>query len=451
MTDDAQSPERANHCAGIFEQPEPAVGSYFVSTYPPFSCWTEAATEDYRRLLDQPPDARDQPPLGLYVHIPFCIDRCQYCYYLSHDDRPGEIDGYLDALAEEVTHYARLPALSNRSLAFVYFGGGTPSILSAARIRRLADVIQGAFPWADAREISFECAPKSVTEAKLEALRDCGFTRISMGVQQLNDAVLKANGRVHLVSDIERAHEAIQRVGFDVTNLDLMVGLVDETDESFFSSLDRVIEMQPESITTYQLEIPLNTPLYRSIRAGTLDSAPASWDLKRARLGRGWDRLEGAGYTLRSGYTAVRDPVRHRFVYQDEQYHGADLLGVGASAFSHLGGINHQNPASLQTYLEPGSRGALPLWRAYVLSDEERLVREFVLQLKLGGIQRDYFRKKFGVDAVVQFAEPLADLAKRGMLEVTDDAVRLTREGLLRVDRLLGAFYRPEHSGIRYS
>jgi oxygen-independent coproporphyrinogen-3 oxidase len=450
MKDDASEPTRVAACAGLLDRPEPEVGNYFVSTYPPFSCWTEGAVDAYRRRLAQPPASGDVP-LGLYVHIPFCVERCQYCYYLSHDDRSGEIDGYLEALADEWARYANAPVVAGRPLGFVYFGGGTPSILSVARLRSLAQALQQSGSWADAREVTFECAPKSVTTDKARALRDLGVTRLSLGVQQLDDAVLAANGRVHLTADVERAYESLRLGGFDVVNLDLMVGLVDETDESFFNSLERVIGLRPESVTIYQLEIPLNTPLYRSLRAEVPAPPPASWDVKHARLAAAMARLEAAGYTIRSAYSAVLDPARHPFVYQDAQYHGADLVGIGASAFSHLGGVNQQNLASLAAYLDAGTRDRPPFWRAYELSARERLVREFILQLKLGGVDRRYFREKFKTDVLESFDEPLDEARRRGWLTIGDEAVAVTREGLVRLDRWLPAFYLPEHQNVRYS
>ncbi len=135
----------------------------------------------------------------------------------------------------------------------------------------------------------------------------------------------------------------------------------------------------------------------------------------------------------------------------DAQYHGADLVGIGASAFSHLGGVNQQNLASLAAYLDAGARGQPPFFRAYELSERERLDRELILQLKLGGVQRRYFREKFRTDVVDSFAVPLDEARRRGWLMIGDDAVTLTREGLVRVDRWLPAFYLPEHQNIRYS
>ncbi len=433
-------------------QHEPPVGSYFVSTYPPFSCWTKENVRDAQRALETPASSANQVPLGLYVHIPFCIQRCQYCYYLSYADKSGEqIDRYLDALTAELEMYSRMPAVQGRGVDFVYFGGGTPSLLSASRIRRLIETTQTLFPWDDAREITFECAPKTVTRSKLQALDAGGVTRVSLGVQQLNDEVLRQNERIHVVRDVERAYTEIRRFHFRIVNIDLMVGMVGETDSSFRESLERVIGMQPESITIYQLEIPLNTPLYRALSDGAMQQPLASWSQKRTRLAAGFSRLEEAGYLLQSGYAAVRDPQRHRFVYQDAQYHGADLLGVGVASFSYLAGRSFQNVASFDKYLASVQRGRLPWGRAYALSDLERCVREFVLQLKLGTVNTDYFRSKFGVEIIQQFAEPLQFAAANGWLTFSDDAVVMTREGLLRVDRLIPAFYLPEHRNVRYS
>lgn len=449
MIGGTSEPSKPAPCGPTCAEPEPVAGNYFVSTYPPFSCWSDRATGEFRESLEHR-GARDEP-LGLYVHIPFCADRCHYCYYLSHDNRLADMDRYLDALADELALYAEKPALAGRPLSFVYFGGGTPSLLSTPRIERLIPALKKSFPMDHVRETTFECAPRSVTESKLHALRRCGVTRISLGVQQLNDEVLRTNGRLHLVADVERAYQAIRRVGFDVVNLDLMVGLVGETDQAYRESLERVIGMEPDSVTTYLMEVPLNTPLWRSIRDGSLVAELATWESKRARWRSGRRRLEDAGYTMTSAYTAVRDPERHRFVYQDEQYHGADLLGIGASAFSHLGDFNQQNQASLEEYVRFVASGDLPLFRAYSMSQLEMAVRELVLQLKLGGVELRYFQKKFGVNVLEQFAAPIEDLVRKQWLEVDDDRVTVTREGILRVDRFLPDFYLPEHRGVRYS
>ena len=442
--------ESTGDCLGC-EAPEPSEGNYFVSSYPPFSSWNKEQLDRLPTVFDKPCRDVVDVPLGLYLHVPFCAERCHYCYYRSYD-RPthDQTDHYVDVLLDELASYARAPAVAGRPVDFVYFGGGTPSLLAAHQIERLFDGVKQHFPLDAVREVTFECAPQSATIDRLRVLRDVGVTRISMGVQQLDDDVLRKSGRIHRVEHVERAWERVAPLGFPVVNLDLMVGLVGETEESFFGSLDRIIAMSPSSVTIYLLEIPPNTPLFRALQAHQIEQLPAAWDVKRARMGRAFEQLEQSGYAIRSAYAAVRDAELCRFVYQDAQYHGADLLGLGVASFSYFGGVHYQNQGSLDRYLQSVSDHGHARARAYELSDDERMVREFVLQLKLGGVSAAYFLKKFAVNVAEHFAAPLAASEQSGWLKVDERGVRLTRDGLLRVDRLIPSFYLPQHRDKAY-
>ncbi len=178
--------------------------------------------------------------------------------------------------------------------------------------------------------------------------------------------------------------------------------------------------------------------------------SPADWDVKRDRLRRGFEQLEQNGYWVRSAYAAVRDLDHGRFIYQEAQYQGADLLAAGVSSFGYFGGVHYQNQASLDRYLQSVSEQGHARARACQLADDERLVREFVLQLKLGGASATYFQEKFGVNVAEIFAEPLAECAARHWLTVDQRGVTLTRDGLLRVDRLIPRFYLPRHREKTY-
>lgn len=429
--------------AASFELPEPTFGSYFVSAYPPFERWSADEVAGLAPLLAR----RAEPvPLGLYVHVPFCVQRCLYCYYLATDERAESRAGYVDALVAELERYALQPLLAGRALDFVYFGGGTPSSLSVAELERLFTRLQEQSSWSRAREVTVECAPRTVTEEKARLLKAAGVSRISLGVQQLDDAVLARSGRVHRVADVERAHDILRRAGFEVLNLDLMVGLPGEDEQSFQRSLARVIALGPESVTLYALEIPRNTPLYRRMQAEPGRDEPATWPEKHARTARGFERLAMAGYELRSAYTAFRGARNRPFVYQDEQYRGADLLGIGASAFSCLAGTHFQNAARLERYRGALARGELPVARAHALSVRERFVREFVLQLKLLRVPLAPLHEKFGLSALEVFAEPLERCARAGWLELDPEAIMLTAQGIPRVDRILPEFFLPPAS-----
>ena len=428
---------------------EPVAGNYFVAAYPPFSAWEPSQVPALHAALGRPTPAT---PLGLYIHLPFCPKKCDFCYYLSYIAQPAEVvDQYLDALVREMALYSERPGVQGRPVSFVYFGGGTPSTLSSAQVCRLGDGLRRALSWEQVGEITFECAPRSVRREFLETLKEIGVTRVSMGVQSFDNDLLRLNGRVHLAEDVSRAYALICQAGFDWVNLDLMAGLVGETDEKWRESVRRVIELGPESVTIYQTEIPHNTQLYRDFKAGTVPASLISWETKRARLDYGFHELERAGYTVVSAYNAVRDSHRHRFYYQDDLWRGVDMLGLGVASFGYFGGVHFQNEVTLEKYESAVEHGGLPVKRAFKLSAHDQLVREFVLQLKLGEVPAAPFRDRFGVEITEVFAQPLRALAAEGWLTWSSDAVRLTREGLLRADRLLPHFYDSRFRDVRYT
>ena len=428
---------------------EPLIGNYFVAVYPPFSCWSKGNNYRIAEALDS---AAGTEPLSLYIHLPFCQRKCDYCYYLSYVGKSAEtIQQYLDKVVQELALYAKHPAVAGRPLSFVYFGGGTPSLLSTAQVRRLTDGLKEVLPWKSAPEVTYECAPRSVRPGFLEELRSIGVNRLSMGVQSFDNTLLKLNGRVHLAEDAFRAWNVIGAARFDWVNLDLMVGLIGETPKVCYDSIRKVIELSPDSVTLYQTEIPYNTQLYRDWKDGSLPMAPIDWDTKRVRLNNAFSMLEEAGYTIVSAYAAVKDPSRHRFQYQEHLWRGGDMLGLGVGSFSYFQGVHFQNVVTLEDYFAELGQHELPWMRSFPLGPWDQLVREFTLQLKWGEVNMAEFEKKFGVDLRIVFAQPLQQLAAEGCLFCTRDKVRLTRPGLLRVDRLLREFHDLDFQSVRYT
>jgi oxygen-independent coproporphyrinogen-3 oxidase len=171
----------------------------------------------------------------------------------------------------------------------------------------------------------------------------------------------------------------------------------------------------------------------------------ADWQTKRRWVKEAFAALESAGYTVKSGYTAVLNPSRTKFVYRDELWSGADLLGLGVASFSHAAGVHYQNLTEMETYMAAIAADELPLKRAFRTSPEERMIREFILQMKLGHVRLDYFSEKFGVDIANRFASQLGHLQEEGLLSVNDREVKLSRDGLLCVDTLLHEFFLQQH------
>jgi oxygen-independent coproporphyrinogen-3 oxidase len=433
---------------------EPEVGSYFVATYPPFSVWSaEAVERDAMPALQAPPNPAT--PLGLYLHIPFCRKRCHFCYFRVYTDKnASEIGRYLDVLGREWEMYTRQPAIAGRPLNFVYFGGGTPSFLSTSQLQGLVKSLTAVTPWNHAEEITFECEPGTLTEHKLKAIRKMGVTRLSLGVENFDDRILEINGRAHRSPEIETAYRFARGLDFPQINIDLIAGMLGETDENWQRNIEKTVALEPDSITIYQMELPYNTTITKDLlqKTGQMVGTVAGWETKRRWVQEAFSALERAGYHIGSAYTAVKDPATTKFIYRDRLWQGADMAGLGVASFGHVNGVHVQNKDSWETYSEAIDRGDLPLARAYRPTDDERMRRELVLQLKLGRLRPAYFRDKYNVDILEQFAAQFAGLRSDGYLTRADvDGVALSRDGLLRVDSLLPRFFRPEHTNIRYT
>ena len=435
--------------AGLAE--ETSAGNYFVSNYPPYSFWNSEGLPGARAALDRPP--RPGAPLGIYVHIPFCRKRCHFCYFKVYTGKDSsEIDRYLDAVVHELTLYSTKTFIGGRKPTFIYFGGGTPSYISTRQLSHLVDAMKQLFPWDQAEEIAFECEPGTITEGKLEILKQMGVTRLSLGIENFDERILEANGRAHGAREIDASYQFARAIGFPQINIDLIAGMIGETEENWRECVRKTIAMLPDSVTIYQMEVPFNTTISKQMRVLGQSTAPvASWPTKRRWVDYAFAEMEKAGYTVASAYTAVRDPSRTKFVYRDLLWTGADMIGLGVASFSHVNGTHFQNEHEWDPYLDRLHQGELPIYRALTTNEEERMIREFILQMKLGRVQTEYFQRKFGIDVRQRFAAPLDHLKEEGFLRIEPENLRLNREGLLQVDRLLHEFFLPQHRGARYA
>jgi oxygen-independent coproporphyrinogen-3 oxidase len=417
------------------------VGSYFVSNYPPFSQWKPENIPHALAALNEPPRVDDA--LGLYIHIPFCRKRCKFCYFKVYTDKnANEVETYLNALIREMEVYSRFAALQGRKLRFAYFGGGTPSYLGERQLQRLVEGLNRHVSWADAEEVTFECEPGTLKKSKLETLKSIGVTRLSLGVEHFDDAILEANGRAHLSPEIFRAYEWAREVSFAQVNIDLIAGMVGETEASWRETVRKAVDLAPDSVTIYQMELPYNTLIAKDMRDNGADSPVAHWEQKRRWLDYAFGQFESRGYRVKSATVAAKPDSR--FTYTDALWHGGDMIGLGVASFSHFGGVNYQNAHNIEEYLRVSDTGELQLWRAAPLNDKQRLIRELILQLKTGRLDLTYFRRKFGADIWREFQPVYEKLAVAGWLEKIGEEIALTRIGLLRVDEFLPEFFETE-------
>jgi oxygen-independent coproporphyrinogen-3 oxidase len=429
---------------------ETEVGSVFVSNYPAYSFWKPDYVAEFDKSLHSSPKL--DVPMGLYFHIPFCRKRCKFCYFKVYTGKNSdEIQTYLDALAAEVELYAEMPAIINRPLNHIYFGGGTPSFISTKHLQSLVDRAKAAMPWENVEEVAFECEPGTLTQSKLETIKEIGVTRLSLGIENFNDEILQENGRAHLTKEIDRVKPWIKELGFDLLNIDLIAGMVGETWDTWKETVRKAIDYDADSITTYQMELPFNTVYSKQILDGKETQVVADWPTKWEWNDYAIEELTAAGYEISSAYTMVRKGKNRTFVYRDALWHGGDIVSTGVASFGHLSGVHVQNSSNWGEYIEKVGMGKLPLDRAFPTTERDRLTRELILQTKLGRVEPQYFQSKFNVNILSEFRPAYEKLRSEGMLDFNENEIKLTRKGLLRVDGLLPEFYEARYRNSRYT
>ncbi|HMO93164.1 MAG TPA: coproporphyrinogen-III oxidase family protein [Pirellulaceae bacterium] len=427
------------------------VGIFFIPNSPPYSQWSQEQLPEIEEALAKPP--RDVP-LGLYLHIPFCRKRCKFCYFKVFTDKnASQIEQYVAALSREIELLSRQPVMGGRPFRFVYFGGGTPSFLSSRQLTALVDRLKANINWNHAEEVTFECEPGTLQEQKVATLKELGVTRLSLGVENFVDKILEDNGRAHLTKEIYRAWEWIQKAAFYNVNIDLIAGMVGETWDTWRENIRRTVELSPDSVTIYQMELPFNTIYSQDILGNQVETPVSDWPLKREWVSYAFDELMSAGYHVSSAYTVVKNREKVNFSYRDNLWMGSDLLAAGIASFGHISGVHYQNKPEWNAYLSDLlDHQRLALGRAYRLSHEQALIRELILLLKRGYLDREYFANKFEVDIVSHWRDEWQEFVDKGLVEsITEERIKLTRSGLLQVDAMLPTFFQVEHKGVRYT
>ena len=428
------------------------VGSYFISNYPPYSQWNKETVPEVYGKFEQEPNR--EIPLGLYLHIPFCRKRCRFCYFRVYTQQNAKvIQRYVDALDAELSQLSEMQGIKNREIEFAYFGGGTPSYLSSKQLLKLRDRLSQSVSWETAKEVTFECEPGTLNLEKVKTLKEIGITRISLGVESFNDAILEENGRAHLSPEVQRAYDWIQDVGFPQVNIDLIAGMIGETDDNWTAGLEKALAMQPDNITIYQMELPHNTIISKEMKEEGVSSPIADWPTKRRWMSEAIDYFGNHGYHVSSGNELVKNTQTDRFVYRDNLFRGSDLVAVGVSSFGHFQGTHYQNLDQLEQYLEAIESGKLAVNRALTPTPHQALIRELILQMKEGVVDLKLLADKFQVDLYQEFAKPFSNQESAGYLKIDRDAnqLQLTRKGLLQVDSLLPEYFEPEHRKVRYT
>jgi oxygen-independent coproporphyrinogen III oxidase len=396
-------------------------------------------------LMDREAAARARAPLSvpcrratqaltIYVHIPFCIQKCGYCDFNAYLFRHDAAQAYLTALRREIVHTAGEQAWVGYTVPSVYFGGGTPSTLAPADLTGLLSLIKHHYPVSADAEITLEADPGTVDLAGLEALREGGFNRISVGVQAFDDGLLHRLERLHSAADARCALVWARQAGFMDLNLDLMFGLPGQSLTAWEGSLREAVPFVPAHVSVYGLTIEERTPFHRRQRRGELQLPDE--EVQVAMFERADRLLTAAGYVHYeiSNYALPGWRSRHNLHYWQ---HG-EYLGFGAGAHTYLGGYRHENERLPRRYIRAIAAGGSAAGEPEFIDRTRRTHEGLMVGLWLReGIDLEAFARTYGVHLASAYREPIAELLHSGHMLYVDGHLRLTDRGRLVTDAVL--------------
>lgn len=360
---------------------------------------------------------------GLYIHIPFCKSKCNYCDFSSFPLRENLIDEYLTALEHEATQYHNFPCKT------LYIGGGTPSLLLTNQLLRLGEIITKYFgPISRFEESTFECNPESVSIEKLHVLKELGFNRISMGLQAADDTHLKILGRIHSLQTFEKAYQNIQDAHFKNINIDLIAGIPQQTMDSFVSGVKYLTQLKPTHISIYGLQIEEGTPFFEQ-------GIVCDQILMRKMLEFTHNYLNEQGYHHYeiSNFSLPGNEAKHNTNY----WNNGDYIGLGSAATSYLNGVRKTNITSIEKYIHFLSHNQEPTEYQEKLEGIDLEGEKMFLGLrKLDGIVPTEIQWHF-------FGKEIEKHIKNGLLELVDKKLKLTFEGLFLANEVFYSFVAP--------
>ena len=381
---------------------------------------------------------------GLYVHVPFCSQRCVYCDFYFVTTRSKTHAAYVEALLTEMAWYGQQYG-EREPLETLYLGGGTPSLLSIDELARIVEGVHRHFDASDLQEVTLELNPENADPAYLQGLRSLGFDRLSIGIQSFFDEDLRFMNRSHDAEEALQVVPLARRAGFDNFSVDLIFGLPDQPEVHWRENLERAARWEVPHLSTYGLTVEPRTPLAKQIQRGLVE--PASDDAMNARYDETISFLTEHGYEHYEVSSFARPGARAR--HNSAYWRHANYLGLGPSAHSFwrggFGGRGErwQNVRNLRRYEALLAEHQIPVEERELLLLDDLADEYVMLRLRTTeGLELDVLEEDYGVDLLDEKIDVLAELEGAGLLRVAPDRIRLTRDGLFVADavtaRLVG-------------
>ena len=363
--------------------------------------------------------------IGLYIHIPFCRQKCLYCDFPSWAGKEDRMQAYVDALTTEIRK--RATEHTDKKVVSVFFGGGTPTTLSIPMLEQLMAAVFENWDIAEAAEITTEANPGTLDGEMAAALKKMGFNRLSMGVQAWQNRLLKSLGRIHTIESFQENYKAVREAGFENVNTDLMFALPNQTMEDWQETVKNIVALNPEHISAYSLILEEGTPFFDRYEKGELE--PASEELDREMYH--W----AVGYLAEHGYEQYeisnfakkgRQSRHNRIYWQAEEY-----LGMGLGSHSYMNGERFHNTYDLQEYINADGEVSVLKEEVEIITREDALAEFMFLGLRLTeGVSFARFRERFGVEMKNIYGSQIEELLKDGLLEDDEKGIRLTARGV---------------------
>jgi oxygen-independent coproporphyrinogen III oxidase len=385
--------------------------------------------------LSQPAEPIHQllETVSLYLHIPFCHTRCYYCDFNTYAGMLPMRESYVRALLTEIALAGRMAQQDDQSprrARTIFFGGGTPSLLSVSQITRLLGACHSAFAVDADAEITLEANPGTLDQEQLQGLREAGINRLSMGAQSFDPGLLKALGRIHTPEEVYQAVHYARAVGFTSINMDFMFGLPDQTMDHWRATLDRALDLHPEHLSLYSLIIEENTPFYDWVQQGRI--TPGDEDLCADMYEYADELLHKAGYLNYeiSNWALPGHQCRHNLTY----WQNLPYIGMGAGAHSCFGARRFSNERDPSIYIKKLKEEHLPEVESEAIGHLQAMSETAFLALRTAiGLHLPTFEARFGIPFANFVGERLQTVTEAGLLECADGWLRLSKRG-----RLLG-------------
>lgn len=362
--------------------------------------------------------------IGLYIHIPFCMDKCFYCDFATMPYQDKRIPEYFDLLEKEISMYRDLG--EEFIIDSIYIGGGTPTYVDGIYIERILGEIKDIFKIDENAEITIEGNPKTIDKNKVQIYKSIGINRISLGVQSFNDNLVKKLGRYHTLNDVIEDINLLREYDFNNINLDLMFSIPDQSIEDIKYDIEIIKKIKPEHISWYSLIIEENTKFNRLYKQGLIK--PMDDDLEQEVYLYIIDELKKIGL---NHYEISNFAVKNHESYHNKKYWNCDnYLGLGLSAAGYIGDLRYVNHSNWKKYRENIIEGKLPIISKEILTKEDKIFEYIIMRLRLReGLNLSYIQKTYNYDFYNKNLDLIDSYIKNNLMEVSDGVLKFTSEG----------------------